>query len=170
MTVFDLLSDSLIMVVCVASAIGCFLVNRRIRRLESTEIGIGKAIAEMSRSLARLQDALVAAERAASEASARLDARIGQARTLAERLEAAGATGVAARSTPRAEVSGPDPLADIVPRGFAPDGAAAPAAPLSGEAEAEPVPNGHALARLVLQARAASRRRAGPSSGGQAAA
>jgi hypothetical protein len=169
MTVFDLLSDSLIMTVCVASAIGCFLVNRRIRRLESTEIGIGKAIAEMSRSLARLQDALIAAERAACDASARLDARIGQARALAAQLEAAGATGSTARparSAGRTAILDGDPLADIVPRGLAPN--AAPATAITGKPDAGP--DGHALARLVLEARAASRPRLRSSPGGPAAA
>jgi hypothetical protein len=171
MTALELLTNGLIVAVCAASAAGCFLVNRRIRRLESTEIGIGKAIAELSRSLARLQEALAAAEGAALDASARLEARIGQAKVLAERLETAGVagrTGRPASSQARGAGEDADPLADIVPRGLARDDQAEPADRPPRQAQA--APDGHALARLVLAARAASRRRPGTSSGGQAAA
>lgn len=110
MPLFDLLIDACLAAACLALAIGCVILDRRLRRLQSTEAGIGKAVADMAQSVVRLQQARVETENAAREATNHLDRRIKDAMLLAERLDRL------ARVVSRA-VSG-DPLADIVPKGF----------------------------------------------------
>lgn len=129
MSAFALLTDALILVACAAAASACFVLNSRLKRLESTEGGIGKAVAQMSQAAARLEAALAAADHAAGVASAELDERIAQARALAQRLgsgtDAGSGSDPASQlhssvCTPASGAGAQDPLAEIVPRGFAP--------------------------------------------------
>jgi hypothetical protein len=121
MTIFQLLSNVVIVVLCAAAAIGCFVLNRRIRRLASSERGIGKAMSEMSRSVTQFETLLAAAEQSTREASAILDEQLGQACKLVARLEAiAKAAARPASTTPansRKTAESGDPLADVVPKG-----------------------------------------------------
>jgi hypothetical protein len=146
---FDLLS----IVACLAAAAGCFVLHRRVRRLESTEGGIGKAVVEMSQSVSRLQEALAAAEGAARDASARFDERLAETRALAGLLgrEGIGHSGaVDARKC--------DPLSDVTPKGLG-DGSPPSGAQVMGKAARE-VKGREALARFAIAARAADRRSA----------
>jgi hypothetical protein len=118
MTVFDVLSDAAILLACVAAAAGCFALNRRVRRLASTELGIGKAVNEMARSVTQFEALLAAAEGSTREASQILDEQLAQARKLVARLEAiAGAVPRAVAPTPRKPTVSDDPLSDVVPKG-----------------------------------------------------
>ena len=147
MTVFELLSDAAIVAACTAAAAGCFALYWRIRRLASTERGIGKAVSEMSRSVAQFEALLAAAEQSTREASAILDEQLAQARKLLGRLEAAAGAAPRAAS-PRPEPSaGPvvkDPLSDVVPRGIAPA-----EAPGKRAASGSAAPDGDAQKRLA---------------------
>jgi hypothetical protein len=120
MTIFQLLSNVVIVVLCAAAAIGCFVLNRRIRRLASSERGIGKAMSEMSRSVTQFETLLAAAEQSTREASAILDEQLSQACKLVARLEAiAKAAARPASTTPNSRKTAEfgDPLADVVPKG-----------------------------------------------------
>jgi hypothetical protein len=118
MTVFDVLSDAAILLACVAAAGGCFALNRRIRRLASTELGIGKAVSEMARSVTQFEALLAAAEGSTREASQILDEQLAQARKLVARLEAiAGVVPRTAAPTPRKPTVSDDPLSEVVPKG-----------------------------------------------------
>jgi hypothetical protein len=154
MNVVQLLIDGAIPTACVAAAAGCFALNRRVRRLASAELGIGKAVSEMSRSVAQFEALLAAAEGSTREASAILDEQLAQARKLVARLEAiAGAARRPAATTAKASEPAPDdPLSEVVPKGVL--RAAADAAPV----ERGTAPNGSAQTRL---ADLALRRRAG---------
>jgi hypothetical protein len=159
MTLIELLSDLAIVGVCAAAAAGCFVLNRRVRRLASTELGIGKAVNEMSRSVAQFETLLAAAEESTREASVILDEQLAQARKLVARLEAiAGAATRPASTAPatsrKAAESG-DPLADVVPKGASLAGSKRPV-------DGGSAPNGAALKRL---AELALQRRATNSSG-----
>ena len=68
MTLLELLGEAVIVASCIAAAIGCFVLNRRVRLLASTERGVGKAVSEMSRSVGQFEKLLVAAEASAREA------------------------------------------------------------------------------------------------------
>jgi hypothetical protein len=155
MNVVELLSDAAILAACAAAAAGCFALNRRVRRLASTELGIGKAVSEMSRSVAQFEALLAAAEESTRDASAILDEQLAQARKLVARLEAiAGAAhrpaSTMAEASRKAPASG-DPLSDVVPKGAA--------RPEAGKRSVEggTPPNGSAqmrLADLALRRRA----------------
>jgi len=155
MNIVELLIDAAILAACAAAAAGCFALNRRVRRLASTELGIGKAVSEMSRSVAQFETLLAAAEESTRAASAILDEQLDQARKLVARLEAiAGAArppaSAMAEVSRRAPASG-DPLSDVVPKGVA--------RPEAGKRSAEggTAPNGSAqmrLAELALRRRA----------------
>jgi hypothetical protein len=156
MTIFQLLSNVVIVALCAAAATGCFVLNRRIRHLASSERGIGKAMSEMSRSVTQFETLLAAAEQSTREASAILDEQLGQASKLVARLEAiATAAARPASTTPansRKTAESGDPLADVVPKGasFAEPGNRRSS---SGESAAD----GSALQRLgnlALQRRA----------------
>jgi len=148
MTVFELLSDAAIVAACAAAAAGCFALYWRIRRLASTERGIGKAVSEMSRSVAQFEALLAAAEESTREASAILDEQLAQARKLLGRLEAAAGAAASRAASPRPEPSaGPvvkDPLSDVVPRGIA-----AAEAPGRRAAAGSAAPDGDAQKRLA---------------------
>lgn len=147
MTVFELLSDAAIVAASMAAAAGCFALYWRIRRLASTERGIGKAVSEMSRSVAQFEALLAAAEDSTREASAILDEQLAQARKLIGRLEAAaGAAPRAAspRPEPSARPVARDPLSDVVPRGITPGEGAGKRSVQGGAA-----PNGSAQRRLA---------------------
>ncbi|MGH6945651.1 MAG: DUF6468 domain-containing protein [Geminicoccaceae bacterium] len=165
MSVFIPLSEALLIAACIAAAAGCFLLNRRMRRLQSTEEGIGKAVADMSRSASQFEETLARAESSARGASETLDARIDQAEALLQRLEAivlAGAGAPSARNLPSGTRSGrgaaSDPLADIVPKGFAASGAGkkGPGAARSGAAAGA---SEHPLAALSASENAVRPRR-----------
>jgi hypothetical protein len=155
MNVVELLSDAAILAACAAAAAGCLALNRRVRRLASTELGIGKALSEMSRSVAQFEALLAAAEESTRDASAILDEQLAQARKLVARLEAiAGAAhrpaSTMAEASRKAPASG-DPLSDVVPKGAA--------RPEAGKRSVEggTPPNGSAqmrLADLALRRRA----------------
>jgi hypothetical protein len=150
MTFPELLSEALVVAACMAAAIGCFVLSRRIRHLASTERGIGKAVSEMSRSVGQFETLLVAAEASAREASAILDEQLVEARRLVARLEMLA--GAAPRAAASARMSAPsaDPLAEVVPKGAA--GAASAVQAATAKA------NGSAQMRLanLAQRRAAS--------------
>jgi hypothetical protein len=120
MTLLDHAAAAVVVVSCLAAVIGCFVLNRRIRRLASTEAGIGKAMSEMARAVDQFEKLLLAAGESTREASVILDEQLAQARTLVARLDtlhgaaprAAGAASAAQRSATPA-----DPLADVVPKG-----------------------------------------------------
>jgi hypothetical protein len=146
MTLLAPLSDVVVVVACIAAAIGCFVLNRRVRRLASTERGIGKAVSEMARSVGQFETLLTAAEASTREASAILDEQFAQARKLVARLELL--TGAAARSAAAPQTlhkapSPADPLAEVVPKG------AALAAPSAPGAAAGATSNGTAQMRLA---------------------
>jgi hypothetical protein len=121
MTFLELLSEAVIVAACSAAAIGCFVLNRRVSRLASTERGIGKAVSEMSHSVSQFETLLVAAEESTREASTVLDEQLVQARKLVARLEmlsgAAPRTAAATLETSRKSPASADPLADVEPRG-----------------------------------------------------
>jgi hypothetical protein len=120
MTILELWGEALIVACCIAAATGCFVLNRRVQRLASTERGIGRAVSEMSRSVGQFEELLVAAEGSTREASTILDEQLAQARRLVARLEmlggAAPRTGTTSKTPPRPAA---DPLADIGPKGGA---------------------------------------------------
>jgi hypothetical protein len=117
MTFLELLSEAVVVAACGMAAIGCFVLNRRVRHLASTERGVGKAVSEMSRSVGQFETLLVAAEKSTREASTILDEQLAQARKLVARLEMLA--GAAPRSVAPSQKAGApaDPLADVVPRG-----------------------------------------------------
>jgi hypothetical protein len=142
MTLFEMSSEVVVVAACVAAAIGCFVLNRRVRRLASTERGIGKAVSEMSRSVGHFETLLVAAEESTREASTILDEQLAEARKLVARLERLGGGTPRTAATPEApsKAAPPaDPLADVVPKGVplaAPTGPrAAGGANLNGTAQ-----------------------------------
>jgi hypothetical protein len=148
MTFFELLSESIVVTACIAAAIGCFVLDRRVRRLASTERGIGKAVSEMSRSVSQFETLLVAAEESTREASTILDEQLAQARKLVARLEMLGGAPPRTATTPRTPQKSPaDPLADVVPKG-ASMAASAPPLPADGM-----TPDGTAQERLADLAR-----------------
>lgn len=165
--IVDFLSNGLIVAACGASAAGCFILSRRLRRLHSAQGGIGRAVAEMSQSVAQLEQALRSAETVARDASARLDARIVEARRLGEALdrEVVVDDGASVPRTPERarDAGGGDPLAEIVPKGLSERQATSE---VPGKAKSDAVAARKALARFALAARAADRR----PSGGEAAA
>lgn len=63
-----------------ALALFCFVLARRLRRLNDLETGLGGAIAVMSAEVARLEAAISAAQREATEATQRLAAEVEKAR------------------------------------------------------------------------------------------
>jgi ABC-type transporter Mla subunit MlaD len=150
MTFFDVLSDAAILFACVAAAAGCFALNRRVRRLASTELGIGKAVSEMSRSVSQFEALLAAAEESTREASQILDEQLAQARKLVARLEAiAGVVPRAAATTSqtsRKSTVSNDPLSDVVPKGAVLAEAAGKGASEIGKSSAQ-----GRLAELALQ-------------------
>jgi hypothetical protein len=117
MTFLELLSEVVVVAACGMAAIGCFVLNRRVRHLASTERGVGKAVSEMSRSVDHFETLLVAAEKSTREASTILDEQLAEARKLVARLEMLA--GAAPRSVAPSQKAGApaDPLADVVPRG-----------------------------------------------------
>jgi hypothetical protein len=145
MTFLELLTEAVVVAACGVAAIGCFVLNRRVRRLASTERGIGKAVSEMSGSVGRFETLLVAAEESTRETSAILDEQLAQARKLVARLETL--TGAARRTAtaeaPLKPASSADPLADVVPKG------APVSAPTGPRAAAGPTSNGAAQKRLA---------------------
>jgi hypothetical protein len=143
-------------VACLAVAAGCFVLYRRVQRLESTEGGIERAVVEMSQSVARLQEALAAAEEAARNASARFDERLSEARDLAHSLGARGGAGSTPSRASRAAADARrhDPLADVAPRGLR-DGSASAGTQPKGTHE---VRGREALARFAIAARVADHR------------
>jgi hypothetical protein len=149
MTFLEPLSEAIVVAACIAAAIGCFVLDRRVRRLASTERGIGKAVSEMSRSVGQFETLLVAAEQSTREASTILDEQLAQARKLVARLELlAGAPPrtAAAPRTPQKSASA-DPLADVVPKG------ASEPAPTAPPAAGGMTPDGTAQQRLADLAR-----------------
>jgi hypothetical protein len=146
MTVLELLGETVVVASCLAAAIGCFVLNRRVRRLASTERGIGKAVSEMARSVGQFEKLLGAAEGSAREASTILDEQLAQARKLVARLEALeGAAPRSAAASKRSQGSAtpPDRLADVVPKGAA-------VAATTGQPGADATgPNGIAQKRLA---------------------
>lgn len=146
MTILELWGEALIVASCIAAATGCFVLNRRVQRLASTERGIGKAVSEMSRSVGQFEELLVAAEGSTREASTILDEQLAQARRLVARLEmlggAAPRTGTASKTPPR-PAAATDPLADIVPKG------GAVAAPTEQPGAGATMANGSAQKRLA---------------------
>jgi hypothetical protein len=107
---------------CAAAAAGCFALNRRVQRLASTELGIGKAVSEMSLAVSRFEAVLAAAEKSTREASAILEEQLVQARRLVVRLEPTAAlprAAAAVRETSGKTTTG-DPLSDVVPKGSSP--------------------------------------------------
>jgi hypothetical protein len=145
MTSLEMLQEAVVVAACVAAAIGCFVLDRRIRRLASTERGIGKALTEMSRSVGQFEKLLVAAEESTREASTILDEQLAQARKLLARLETLG--GAAPRSVapkaPQNPAAAADPLADVAPK------AAPVAAPAAQAAAGRAESNGTAQVRLA---------------------
>jgi hypothetical protein len=129
MTFLAPLSDVVVVAACIGAALGCFVLNQRVRRLASTERGIGKAVSEMARSVGQFETLLAAAEASTREASTILDEQLDQARKLVARLEmlAGGAPRPAAAPQPPRKAAAPaDPLAEVVPKGAA---VAAPTTP-----------------------------------------
>jgi hypothetical protein len=150
MTIFDLLTDAAILLACAVAAAGCFALNRRVRRLASTELGIGKAVSEMARSVTQFEALLAAAEESTREASQILDEQLVQARKLVARLEAiAGVVPRATSQTSRKPTGSDDPLSDVVPKGAVLDKAAG-----KGTSEVEKSSAQGRLAELALQRRA----------------
>jgi hypothetical protein len=152
MTLPELLIETVVVAACIAAAIGCFVLNRRVRRLASTERGIGKAVSEMSRSVGQFETLLVAAEASAREASTILDEQLAQARRLVARLELLGGAAPRTAATPQKPAAPADPLADVVPKG------ASVAAPTAHPAAGGATSNGTAQKRLadLAQRRATS--------------
>ena len=146
MTLLELWGDAVVVASCIAAAIGCFVLNRRVQRLASTERGIGKAVSEMARSVGQFEELLVAAEGSTREASTILEEQLAQARRLVARLEmlagAAPRTGATSKTPPRSAAPA-DPLADVVPKG------AAVAAPTGQPGADATVSNGTAQKRLA---------------------
>jgi hypothetical protein len=128
MTFLAPLSDVVVVAACIGAALGCFVLNQRVRRLASTERGIGKAVSEMARSVGQFETLLAAAEASTREASTILDEQLDQARKLVARLEmlAGGAPRPAAAPPPPRKAATADPLAEVVPKGAA---VAAPTTP-----------------------------------------
>jgi hypothetical protein len=126
MTSLELLQEAVVVAACVAAAIGCFVLHRRVRHLASTERGIGKAVSEMSRSVGQFETLLVAAEESTREASTILEEQLAQARKLVARLEmlAGAAPRAGAPRVPQKPASPADPLADVAPKGAATAGGA----------------------------------------------
>jgi hypothetical protein len=151
--------DLLSIVACWAVATSCFFLYRRVRRLESTEGGIGKAVVEMSQSVGRLQQALAAAEEAAREASARFDERLAEARALASSLGSkrrAGENPEPSAASKRApDTRQRDPLADVAPRGFR--DRSTPAGTQATSKAKHDLRGREALPRFAIAARAADR-------------
>jgi hypothetical protein len=152
MTLPELLIEVLVIAACIAAATGCFILNRRVRHLASTERGIGKAVSEMSRSVDQFERLLVAAEGSTREASTILDEQLAQARRLVARLEMLAGAAPRAAAAPQKVAASADPLADIVPKGA---GVAGPTPP---SAASGPMSAGTAQKRLadLAQRRAAS--------------
>lgn len=86
-----------------ALALFCFVLARRLRRLNDLETGLGGAIAVMTGEVARLEAAMAAAQREATEATQRLAAEVEKAR--AERA----LWSLQARFTPPAGDAAPRP-------------------------------------------------------------
>ena len=63
-----------------ALALFCFVLSRRLRRLNDLETGLGGAIAVMTGEVARLEAAIAAAQREATLATQRLAAEVDKAR------------------------------------------------------------------------------------------
>jgi hypothetical protein len=142
MTFLELLSEAVVVAASVAAASGCFVLNRRVRRLASTERGIGKAVSEMSRSVGQFETLLVAAEQSTREASTILEEQLAQARKVVARLEMLA--GAAPRpAAPQRSAAPADPLAEVVPKG------ASVAAPSGQPTAGGSTPNGSAQKRLA---------------------
>jgi hypothetical protein len=152
MTLPELLIEALVVAACIAAATGCFMLNRRVRHLASTERGIGKAVSEMSRSVDQFERLLVAAEESTREASTILDEQLTQARRLVARLEMLAGAAPRTAAAPHKAAATADPLADIVPKG------AGVAGPTAHSAAGGPTSNGTAQKRLadLAQRRAAT--------------
>lgn len=63
-----------------ALALFCFVLARRLKRLNDLETGLGGAIAVMTGEVARLEAAIASAQREATEATQRLAAEVEKAR------------------------------------------------------------------------------------------
>jgi hypothetical protein len=150
MTLLNLAAEAVVVVACMAAVLGCFVLNRRIRRLASTEAGIGKAMSEMARAVDQFEKLLLAAGESTREASIILDEQLAQARTMVARLDTlhgAASRIAGAAKAPQRSATPADPLADVVPKGAAVTAAAGQSA--AGGATS----NGTAQERLADLAR-----------------
>lgn len=82
-----LIADGLIITAALTAAIYCMILARRIQRLTSLDRGLGQAIAELSRQVTGMQEALGAAKRASGASQRDLRSLTARAEMAAGRLE-----------------------------------------------------------------------------------
>lgn len=82
----DLILDFALIAASATAAFYCFVLGRRLDRLQEADKGIGASIASMSESLDQTRQALQAAQDASARAIADLAPRLAEARDLTPRL------------------------------------------------------------------------------------
>lgn len=83
----DLIADVLLVAGCVGAAIYCFMLSRKLSRLNQFESGLGGAIAVLSAQVDDMQKVLAATEGTANEASGELKTLLSEANDVATRLD-----------------------------------------------------------------------------------
>ncbi len=83
----SLIADGLLVATCLTAAIYCFVLSRRLRRLTSTEDGLGQQLLQFNAALAETRAAVKEMRGSAKSASERLAREIAQSKKVAASLE-----------------------------------------------------------------------------------
>lgn len=83
----DLIADIFLVAGCLGAAIYCFMLSRKLSRLNQFESGLGGAIAVLSAQVDDMQKVLAATEGTANEASSELKHLLSEANDVATRLD-----------------------------------------------------------------------------------
>ena len=113
----SLIADGLLIAACLTMAAYCMVLSRRLRRLSSTEDGIGRQILQFDQALEETRAAMNELRDGSRRASERLSREIAQARKLSADLAALGArldgaSRPAGRATGGARDAAPDEAED----------------------------------------------------------
>lgn len=123
----SLIADGVLIVTCLTTAIYCYVLSARLRRLSNTDEGIGQQIAQLNSTLEETRSTLKEVRASAKTASDRLTRETGQANkvaaVLAKRVAEAEVVMSRAYQAMPAKTDLVQTPEDSVPQGPTPDGA-----------------------------------------------
>lgn len=129
----SLIADGVLIFTCLTTAVYCYVLSARLKRLSKTDEGIGQQIAQLNAALEETRTALKDIRASAKTASDRLTRETGQAKKVAAALakRVADADAVLSRAYPAAPASAPaevelspEPESNPVPHQAAQDASA----------------------------------------------